>query len=246
MIPGTLVSFDMVPVPGGSVRITGPDSPGDTMELAVGPFWMGKTEVTWDEYDVWMLGLDEDVAARGDIDAESRPSSPYGAPDHGFGHTGFAAISLSYHSAVQYAEWLSKKTDSSYRLPTAAEWEHACLLGISAGKIDAAYLGLHAWYGGNSSGATHPVASQAPNGLGLFDMLGNVSEWATPIAGEPALHGASYLDEATQITCGWVAEQTQAWNASDPQIPQSRWWLADAPFAGFRMVREPETGDPHE
>src|SRR6266566_3611123 len=54
-IPATLVSFEMVPVPGCSVTL---DSPAGPRAVAVPPFWIGKTEVTWDEYDVWVYRLD--------------------------------------------------------------------------------------------------------------------------------------------------------------------------------------------
>ena len=50
-IPGTLVTFDMVPVPGGSITVD-----GKTIEVR--PFYIGRTEVTWDMYDVFALGLD--------------------------------------------------------------------------------------------------------------------------------------------------------------------------------------------
>ena len=45
-IAGTMVSFDMMPVPGAAVTITGPRAPGSERVVEVAPFWMGKTEVT--------------------------------------------------------------------------------------------------------------------------------------------------------------------------------------------------------
>jgi len=69
---------------------------------------------------------------------------------------------------------------SGYRLPTEAEWEYAAKGGIY--QSDTIYAGGSnissvAWYDQNSSGSTHPVGSKAPNGLGLYDMSGNVYEW---------------------------------------------------------------------
>lgn len=114
-IAGTLVGFDMMPVSGGTVTIPDPAAPSGGLLVEVAPFWIGKTEVTWDEFDVWMLALDIEPERRGGIDAESRPSRPYGAPDRGFGHAGFAAISMTFHAAQSYAEWLSEKTGKQYR-----------------------------------------------------------------------------------------------------------------------------------
>src|SRR5687768_4410319 len=99
-IPGTLVAFEMVPVPGGTVTIEGKPVP-------VEPFDIGRTEVTWDMYDVFALGLD---AKPGAADAVARPSQPYGAPDYGWGHAGFPAISIAQPAAEAFAAWLSAKT----------------------------------------------------------------------------------------------------------------------------------------
>src|SRR5688500_3758041 len=54
-VPGTLVSFEMVPVPAGRVKV---EAAGGA-EVAVGPVWMSRTEVLWDLYDVWVFGMDQ-------------------------------------------------------------------------------------------------------------------------------------------------------------------------------------------
>lgn len=247
-IAGTVVSFDMMPVPSGTVTITDPEAPGGERVVDVAPFWMGKTEVTWDEFDVWLLGLDTEPQRRAGIDAESRPSRPYGAPDRGFGHAGFAAISVTFHAAQSYAEWLSAKTGKHYQLPTWAEWQLACLsnlgTGSAAGPADdpgapsPTTLETQAWYGDNASRATHAVATKAVGALGIFDLLGNAGEWASNAGGDPALHGGTYRDDSNDISCAARAEQERSWNERDPQIPKSAWWLSDGPFAGFRLVRD--------
>src|SRR5688500_5155905 len=108
-IPGTLVGFEMVLVPG---------------RAGAKPFFLGRTEVTWDVYDVFMLGLDEKAPAGG-VDATARPSKPYGAPDYGWGHAGYPVISVAREAAEAFTAWLSKKTGKQYRLPTEQEWEQA-------------------------------------------------------------------------------------------------------------------------
>src|SRR5262245_4081481 len=59
-IPGTEVSFDMVAIPGGELLLGSPDSEpkrnpdeGPQVKAKIEPFWMGKYEVTWNEYDIW-------------------------------------------------------------------------------------------------------------------------------------------------------------------------------------------------
>jgi formylglycine-generating enzyme required for sulfatase activity len=67
-----------------------------------------------------------------------------------------------------------------YRLPTEAEWEHACRVGSvtpwSHGEAED-LLGKYAWFLPTSSGRAHPVGGLRPNDLGLFDMHGNAWEW---------------------------------------------------------------------
>jgi len=246
-IAGTVVSFDMMPVAGGTVTIGDANAPGGRRVVDVEPFWIGKTEVTWDEFDVWLLGLDIEPERRAGIDAESRPSRPYGAPDRGFGHSGYAAISVTLQAAERYAQWLSEKTGKRYRLPSGEEWQLAChrnagvdarsprAEALAAAPADA-YDAL-VWHAGNAERTTHPVATTVAGALGIFDMVGNAGEWATADGGG-ALHGGSYRDDAENVHCSARAEQGRSWNERDPQIPKSSWWLSDGPFAGFRLVRD--------
>ena len=247
-ISGTLITFDMVPITGGSLSIADPANSDINRIIKIDDIWIGMTEVTWQEYDVWQLGLDHEPAKRRQINTESRPSRPYGAPDWGFGHSDFATLSVTVHAAEEYARWLSEKTAKNYRLPTTDEWQYACYLGIGVTtarertimpNLNVEDRDSIAWHFGNSGRATHPVASKKPNTLGVYDMLGNAGEWGRNKDGSTALHGGSYQDKATNVHCGTRSEQTRAWNSTDPQIPKSTWWLSDAPFAGFRIVRDP-------
>ena len=228
-IPGTVVTFEMVPVPLDSARTSG--DPGSTSEGEA--LWFGETEVTWDAYDVYVYELDKQ-SGLGEVDAVSRPSKPYVLPGESFGHQGNPALAMTFKAAQEYAKWLSARTGKTYRLPTEAEWEAACRLGQEEGSD----LGERAWHWDNANDQAHQVGSLAPNGFGLHDLLGNVAEWALAEDGTPVVKGGSWYDYAEDVSCEARKTQTSDWNATDPQLPKSEWWLSDAPFVGFRLVRE--------
>lgn len=228
-IPGTVVTFEMVQVPGGTVTVDG-------KAVKVEPFAIGRTEVTWDMYDVFALGLDAKGDQRPGPDAVARPSQPYGAPDHGWGHAGYPVISVTRSAALAFADWLARKTGRSYRLPTEAEWSHVAQLGAGGAALAASQRDEIAWHRGNAGARTHPVGTKKPDALGLFDLFGNAAEWVT--AGDDRLvtRGGSFRDSGDAVGPAARAEQDESWTERDPQLPKSRWWLSDGPFVGFRLV----------
>jgi formylglycine-generating enzyme required for sulfatase activity len=189
-IPGTSVTFDMVPVPGGTFRMGSPASEpfhfedeGPQVEVKVGPFWMGKLEVTWAQYDLYAFGKRPAVAAGATpagADAVSRPTPPYADESWGFGKDKQPALGMTWHAAAEYCRWLSAKTGKSYRLATEAEWEYAARAGTTtpwSSGATAETLPDAAWYAANSGGKPHLGGQKKPNAFGLFDMHGNVAEW---------------------------------------------------------------------
>ena len=229
-LPGTLVAWEMVLVPGGSVEIGG-------KSIDVKPFYIARTETTWDMYDVFAIRRD----AEGKLlpDATTRPSRPYGAPDYGWGHAGFPAISIARGGAEAFAAFVSAKTGKTYRLPTEAEWLLAAQLAAGKEPLTKARLESLAWHRGNSSKRTHPVGKRTADALGLFDLFGNAAEWVTTDDEKFVTRGGSFRDPIDKIGPTARAEQDDSWNERDPQLPKSRWWLSDGPFVGFRLVRNP-------
>lgn len=196
IIPGSEVKFDMVPIPAGSFMMGSPESEanrnddeGPQHEVKIQPFWMGKCEVTWQEYELWGLGLDlERRKAKSSQpteydklgDAIARPTKPYSDMSFGMGKSGYPALCMTQFAAKMYCKWLSAKTGHYYRLPTEAEWEYACRAGTSTAyscSDDPEKLDAYAWHEGNSDDKYHKVGQKKPNAWGLYDMHGNVAEW---------------------------------------------------------------------
>jgi formylglycine-generating enzyme required for sulfatase activity len=196
VLTGTEVSFEMLPIPGGEFLMGSPDNEpgrgddeGPQHKMKIAPFWMGKCEVTWDEYDIYSYSLDVKrraltnaaVSPRDKIaDAVTKPTKPYTDMTFGKGHDGQPAICMTGLAAKTYCEWLSAKTGRFYRLPTEAEWEYACRAGTTTAYSfgdDPAKIDEYAWYLENADEKPHKVGKKKPNPWGLCDMHGNVCEW---------------------------------------------------------------------
>ena len=195
-IPGTATRFEMVPIPAGEFVMGSPAKEaareadeGPQLKVRIEPFWMGKHEVSWDEYDVWSFNLDiqrrklagfKPTPLDKTADVVTRPTKPYTDMTFGMGHNGYPAICMTQLGAKMYCRWLSAKTGHFYRLPTEAEWEYACRAGTTTAYHfgnDPEKLGDYAWYYDNSDEAYHKIGLKKPNPWGLYDMHGNVCEW---------------------------------------------------------------------
>jgi formylglycine-generating enzyme required for sulfatase activity len=234
-LPKSAVKIKMVPVPGGTIKV------GDKT-VVLKPYWISETEIPWEAFDVFLAsGPPSPPYDQTEFkpDAVARPSKSYILPDLGWGHAGFPVINVSSTSADMFGRWLASVAKKKFRLPTEAEWEWAARAGAPAKVLTKADADRVAWHEGNSDGQTHPVGKKQANKWGVFDMLGNAGEWATDLAGEPVLCGPTFEDTVDKLQPSVRRVWEPAWQESDPQFPKSRWWLANGPFAGLRVVCVP-------
>jgi formylglycine-generating enzyme required for sulfatase activity len=283
--PNAPVNFDLVPIPAGEFTMGSPakeegrkPDEGPQHKVKVDPFWMGKYEVTWNTYEVFMYPDDKSKAPADDkSDAIAHPTKPYVEMSFGMGKENFPAISMTQHAANKYCEWLSAKTGHFYRLPTEAEWEYACRAGTTTAYWwgdDASKLPDNEWFGDNSGDEPkyHKVGTKKPNPWGLYDISGNVAEWtldqydanyykqfADKTADNPwnkptkpyphVFRGGGFDgDVAPPEACRSAARHGsyKDMKQQDPQLPKSIWYLTDAKFLGFRIVRPLKVPTPEE
>ena len=158
------VSFTMVYVPGGTFTMgatseQGSDAWNDekpTHSVMLSSYYIGQTEVT---QALWTAVMGSNPSEfRGDRRPVER---------------------VSWNDCQTFISRLNAKTGKNFRMPTEAEWEYAARGGHSGGSKYAGSDNISnvAWYDDNSGGETHNVATKSPNGLGIYDMSGNVWEW---------------------------------------------------------------------
>ncbi len=189
LIEHTDGKIEMVPIKGGEFLMGSPDDEegrnsdeGPQHKVKVDPFWMGKYEITWDVYEVWMFDLDiqrrrllggtETERDKASEDYQiSQPTEPYTDMTFGMGKRDCAAICMTQFAARTFCQWLTLKTGRYYRLPTEAEWEYACRAGTMTAYSfgdDPADLDDYGWYYDNSDDMYHKVGQQKPNPWGLL------------------------------------------------------------------------------
>ncbi|MBF0379805.1 MAG: SUMF1/EgtB/PvdO family nonheme iron enzyme [Magnetococcales bacterium] len=127
-------------------------------EVCVDGFWIGKYEVTQKEWKMVMAGNPSKFKKGNRYPVEQ----------------------VSLEKAKKFIKTMNYNSSAKYRLPTEAEWEYACRSG---GKNET-YCGgnsvdLVAWNSESPQSGHRQVGSKVPNGLGIYDMSGNVLEWVS-------------------------------------------------------------------
>lgn len=161
---------EMILIPAGEFIMGSPDGEGHDDEhpqhvVFVDSFYMGKYEVTFEQYDFFC-----------EKTGRSKPR------DRNWGRGKRPVINVSWYDAAAFCDWLSDLSGDRYRLPTEAEWEYACRAGTTTQYSfgdGTRNLGLYAWHRGNAGRQTHPVGTLLSNAWGLHDMHGNVWEWCS-------------------------------------------------------------------
>ncbi|MBN1125552.1 MAG: SUMF1/EgtB/PvdO family nonheme iron enzyme [Sedimentisphaerales bacterium] len=282
---GDKLSFEMALIPGGTFQMGSPDNEtgrkkdeGPQHEVQLKPFYLCTTETT---LELFLTYYEETATAKkdffeleqaqekkpDDVDAVTGPTPVYGDMTMGYDKK-HPAMGMTWHNAMTFCKWLSRKTGKKYRLPTEAEWEFACRGGTGNvyGGVgnDPKLLVEFSWYKANSGIELHAVAGKKPNAYGLYDMQGNVWEWvfdwysptgyqknsqAKPCVNptgpeEGKIHvarGGGYGSDIDRLRCAARGYREKWWDQNDPQIPKSKWWLPQMDFIGFRVACEPGT-----
>ena len=203
------------------------------------PFHMGATQVTNAQYDQFDPGHRE---LRGKLGFST-------ADDE-------AVVFVSWHDAVRFCQWLSKKEGRPYRLPTEAEWEYACRAGATTlfntgQELPEPYHKNNripkwegpAWYPDargtkEQSVVSLTVGRTPPNAWGLHDMHGNVEEWCLdwygPYEAGPQTDPVGRADGEFRVTRGGSHSTDLYFLRSANRLaalPEDKHWLI-----GFRVV----------
>ena len=238
---------EMVVVPAGEFMMGSPDSErgrvsneGPQRKVAVREFAMGKLEVTFAQWDVCV----------------SEGGCKHKPHDETWGRGRRPVINVTWHDAIEYAAWLSRKTGKRYRLPTEAEWEYAArsvtrpsdphppfstgtTINYKQANYDANFT-----YAGGAMGVfrqkTVDAGTFKANAFGLHDMHGNVWEWVQDCY-KDSYQGAPTDGSAVAASdCRLRILRGGSWNYF-PQLLRAAYRYATAPevrldMAGFRVA----------
>ena len=219
--------------------LNGAENERPVHRVTVSSFYMCNHEVTQEEYES-VMGKNPSYFKGGRLPVER--VSWYDAVEYCNARSRKESLSPCY-SGSRKEGYVCDFSADGYRLPTEAEWEYAA----RGGKEDdhTKYSGSNsishiAWCGDSHNGRTHDVMSKAPNGLGLYDMSGNVWEWCwdwfkaysvskqkNPTGADfetlRIVRGGSYYNDATRCR---VSERSGHWPEDDRES-----------LTGFRVVR---------
>jgi formylglycine-generating enzyme required for sulfatase activity len=235
---------EMVVVPAGSFMMGSPaqgtyDGHPQHNITVVKSFAIAKFELTFADWDV--------CAAGGGCNG-------YKPNDSGWGRGRQPVINVDWNDAQQYIAWLAKMTGKPYRLLSEAEYEYAARAGTTTIypwgedlKLDGQTMANCSMCGSRwDHYQSAPVGSFPPNKFGLYDMVGNVSEW-TEDCYHDSYNGAPADGSAWIVggDCGLRISRGGSWISDPGKLHSaSRNWYSSAVklnSTGFRVARMLET-----
>ena len=230
------ITIGMVKIPGGTFRmgcVSGKSCRDDEKpvhRVTVSSFYMGKTEVTFDQWD----------ACVADGGCTHYPN------DKGWGRGNRPVINVSWNDAQIFIKWLNKTTGKRYRLPSEAEWEYAARAGANTiypwgNEFVQKRLNCGKKTCGDKWKYTAPVGSFAPNNWGIHDMQGNVWEWVEDCSWNTYKDAPTDGSANTSEGCSWRMSRGGSWVSDLTEVRSAargggRADVRDNSF-GFRMAR---------
>ena len=156
------ILYNMVPIKAGSFVMGNNRSPlADEKEhkVAITPFYFSKHEITQHQWQI-VMGYN---------------------PSLNKGCDYCPVENVSWNEVQKFIQKLNAVNNTKFRLPTEAEWEYVSRMGgreeIENAGGPEEYIRKTAWHFQNANAQTHPIGTKEPNAAGIFDLMGNVSEW---------------------------------------------------------------------
>ena len=219
--------MEFVLVPGACYQTAAADGQPER-EVCFDPYYIGAYEVTFDEYDRFAAATERKFPK-----------------DEGWGRGRRPVVNVCVYDALNFAKWLSRRSGGHYRLPTEVEWEHAARAGTMRAFPWGDELGVNR---ANCDGCgsqwdgelTAPVGQFAPNGWGIYDVVGNVGEWTCSMRDPDPDQSFENCDSIFETRRR--AYRNGGWSDDAERLTMSfRDWnvaMRRTDDVGFRLVRE--------
>lgn len=189
-------------------------------QIQVAGFWLGRCEVSNAQFRLFQSEHDSGVFQGLTLNENRQP-----------------VVEVSWHQAIAFARWLSERCGRDFRLPTEAEWEHACRAGTETIRFwgDNPHEGCEfanvadqdafkQWPSWDVTACSDgfkvasPVGSFKANPFGLCDMLGNVWEWCSDWYASDYYANSSEVDPRGPENGRFRIVRGAAWHSSSRYV----------------------------